>query len=94
MDHTLSSQQIRKIFIDYFLERQHDYIHTSSTIPHDNPTLLFANAGMNQVFSYVHVCMCVYAYVRTCACMCVGIHYRRLINENLLLSGIATHVHT
>ena len=67
MDHTLSSQQIRKIFIDYFLERQHDYIHTSSTIPHDNPTLLFANAGMNQVFSYVHVCM-------ACVCMRMYVH--------------------
>ena len=49
MDPSLTSQAIRKIFIDYFLARQHDYVHTSSTIPHDDPTLLFANAGMNQV---------------------------------------------
>ena len=37
------------MFIDYFVENhRHIYIHTSSTIPHDDPTLLFTNAGMNQ----------------------------------------------
>ena len=50
MDATLTSQDIRKMFLDYFIKkRQHAYVHTSSTIPHDDPTLLFTNAGMNQV---------------------------------------------
>ena len=49
MDPSLTSQQIRKMFIDYFLDVQHDYVHTSSTILENDPTLLFANAGMNQV---------------------------------------------
>jgi alanyl-tRNA synthetase len=49
MDPTLNSKQLRKIFIDYFVERHaHKYVHTSSVIPHEDPTLLFANAGMNQ----------------------------------------------
>ena len=49
MDSTLSAKQIRQKFIDYFADKhQHVYVHSSSTIPLDDPTLLFANAGMNQ----------------------------------------------
>ena len=51
MDPSLTSNDIRKIFIDYFVKRDHDFIHSSSVIPHEDPTLLFANAGMNQVTS-------------------------------------------
>ena len=50
MDASLTSAQIRRIFVDYFVDKcDHLYVHSSSTIPHDDPTLLFANAGMNQV---------------------------------------------
>uniref|UniRef100_A0A8C9G8L5 Alanine--tRNA ligase n=1 Tax=Pavo cristatus TaxID=9049 RepID=A0A8C9G8L5_PAVCR len=42
------ASQIRQRFIDFFKENQHTYVHSSSTIPLDDPTLLFANAGMNQ----------------------------------------------
>ena len=49
MDPSLNSKQLRKIFIDFWVEKyEHNYIHSSSTIPLDDPTLLFANAGMNQ----------------------------------------------
>lgn len=44
-----SADEIRQIFLDYFGKQQHTYSHSSSVIPHDDPTLLFANAGMNQV---------------------------------------------
>lgn len=44
----LSAQDIRKLFLDFFKEKEHIYVHSSSTIPLDDPTLLFANAGMNQ----------------------------------------------
>lgn len=48
MDTSLKADQIRDIFIDFFKEKEHLYVHSSSTIPLDDPTLLFANAGMNQ----------------------------------------------
>ncbi|XP_008410788.1 alanine--tRNA ligase, cytoplasmic [Poecilia reticulata] len=48
MDSSLSAAQIRQKFIDFFIRYEHQYVHSSSTIPLDDPTLLFANAGMNQ----------------------------------------------
>ncbi|XP_055376341.1 alanine--tRNA ligase, cytoplasmic [Condylostylus longicornis] len=43
-----SAKEIRQLYMDFFKEKDHIYVHSSSTIPHDDPTLLFANAGMNQ----------------------------------------------
>ncbi|CAH0603202.1 unnamed protein product [Chrysodeixis includens] len=48
MDTSMTGNQIRKSFIDFFISKGHKYVHSSSTIPLDDPTLLFANAGMNQ----------------------------------------------
>ncbi|NXJ85810.1 SYAC protein, partial [Trogon melanurus] len=48
MEATLTASQIRQRFIDFFKANKHTYVHSSSTIPLDDPTLLFANAGMNQ----------------------------------------------
>jgi len=49
MDQSLTAKQIRKTFLDFFIQKkEHIYVHSSSTIPLDDPTLLFANAGMNQ----------------------------------------------
>eukprot|EP01147_Barroeca_monosierra_P005451 gene5451-8903_t len=39
---------VRRKFIDYFVERSHTFWPSSSTIPYNDPSLLFANAGMNQ----------------------------------------------
>lgn len=44
----MSAKEIRDAFINFFKDKQHTYVHSSSTIPLDDPTLLFANAGMNQ----------------------------------------------
>lgn len=65
MDSSLSAAQIREKFIDFFRRYEHQYVHSSSTIPLDDPTLLFANAGMNQViclflspcFPILYVCI-------------------------------------
>ncbi|KAI9179741.1 Alanine--tRNA ligase [Blastocladiella emersonii ATCC 22665] len=44
-----TAQRVRAEFIKYFVEKQgHAFVPSSKTIPHDDPTLLFANAGMNQ----------------------------------------------
>lgn len=48
MNTNATCYEIRQDFLDFFYKEQHDYRHSSSTIPHDDPTLLFANAGMNQ----------------------------------------------
>jgi hypothetical protein len=43
------ANKVRSTFNKYFEDNGHVFVPSSSTIPHDDPTLLFANAGMNQV---------------------------------------------
>jgi alanyl-tRNA synthetase len=42
------TQQVRRGFLNYFKDKHHAVISSSPVIPHDDPTLLFINAGMNQ----------------------------------------------
>lgn len=44
----LTSGQLRQAFINYFAEKGHTPVASSSLVPHNDPTLLFTNAGMNQ----------------------------------------------
>jgi alanyl-tRNA synthetase len=45
----LPAAEVRRRFLDFFVKRcAHTHVPSSPTIPHDDPTLLFANAGMNQ----------------------------------------------
>ena len=44
----MTSSEIRNSFLKYSEERDHTIIPSSPVVPYDDPTLLFANAGMNQ----------------------------------------------
>ncbi|MFL2655625.1 MAG: alanine--tRNA ligase, partial [Alphaproteobacteria bacterium] len=43
-----TTNEIRSTFLDYFSNHGHEIIRSSSLVPHNDPTLLFANAGMVQ----------------------------------------------
>jgi alanyl-tRNA synthetase len=45
---TISANDIRRSFLRYFERHQHRIVPSSPVVPHEDPTLLFTNAGMNQ----------------------------------------------
>jgi alanyl-tRNA synthetase len=45
---SLSVDHVRDIFLNYFQEKGHSFIPSSSVRPNNDPSLLFTNSGMNQ----------------------------------------------
>jgi alanyl-tRNA synthetase len=43
-----STNEIRQAFLDYFAKNDHQVVESSPLVPHNDPTLLFTNAGMVQ----------------------------------------------
>lgn len=48
----MRAQEIRNTFSNYFIKNGHEKVKSSSLVPINDPTLLFANAGMNQFKDY------------------------------------------
>src|SRR5919199_1570444 len=48
----MQSRDIRKKYLDFFVERGHELYRSSSLIPHNDPTVLFTTAGMQQFITY------------------------------------------
>ena len=48
----MTSSELRQLFLDFFTERGHTEIPSSSLVPHGDPTLLFTTAGMVQIKPY------------------------------------------
>jgi alanyl-tRNA synthetase len=46
------TNQIRTAFLDFFAKNDHKILPSGSLVPHNDPTLMFANAGMNQFKNY------------------------------------------
>jgi alanyl-tRNA synthetase len=43
-----TGSEIRRMFLEFFVQKAHREVHSSSLVPQNDPTLLFTNAGMNQ----------------------------------------------
>ena len=44
----MKSFEVRKTFLDFFVQKGHREVASSSLVPINDPTLMFSNSGMNQ----------------------------------------------
>ncbi|MEX1027466.1 MAG: alanine--tRNA ligase-related protein, partial [Candidatus Paceibacterota bacterium] len=50
---TLSSEEIRSRFLEYFAEREHAIVPSASLVPENDPSVLFTTAGMQPLVPYL-----------------------------------------
>src|SRR6516162_3699366 len=86
-----TASEIRQAFLDFFRERGHEVVASSSLVPQNDPTLMFANAGMVQ-FKDVFVGREKRAYTRaTSSQKCIRISGKHNDLENV---GVTARHHT
>ena len=44
----MKSSEVRKTFLDFFVQKEHKEVASSTLVPINDPTLMFSNSGMNQ----------------------------------------------
>lgn len=49
----MKANELRKLYIDYFIEHEHNVIYSSSLIPENDPSVLFTTAGMHPLVPYL-----------------------------------------
>src|SRR5260221_7900757 len=86
-----SSAEVRRAFLDFFERHGHTVVSSSPLVPQNDPTLMFANAGMVQ-FKDVFVGKDVRAYSRaTSSQKCIRISGKHNDLENV---GVTARHHT
>ncbi|NMC63771.1 MAG: alanine--tRNA ligase [SAR324 cluster bacterium] len=91
MSKIYTGAQIRQAFLDYFKSKGHQVVDSSPLVPQNDPTLLFANAGMNQ-FKEIFIGAEERPYKRATTCQkCVRVSGKHNDFENV---GVTARHHT
>jgi len=87
----MKSSELRAAFLNFFQSKGHTIVASSSLVPHNDPTLLFSNAGMNQ-FKDCFLGNEKRSYVRAATCQkCMRISGKHNDLENV---GVSERHHT
>ena len=49
----LTAKELRKMWIDFYVEKGHAYIPSASLVPENDPSVLFTTAGMHPLVPYL-----------------------------------------
>ena len=49
----MTAKELRKKYIEFFVERRHAYINSASLVPENDPTVLFTTAGMHPLVPFL-----------------------------------------
>lgn len=87
----MNGSEVRKKFLQFYASKNHTIVSSSSLVPHNDPTLLFTNAGMNQ-FKDCFLGAEKRSYVRATTCQkCMRVSGKHNDLENI---GVTARHHT